>query len=116
MKLFEALWGNRDIKEISPQDAYQNLQRNKEIVLLDVREKEEFALSHIKHAKNLSVNRLKQEIEQVVPHKDTTLYVYCLSGGRSARACSLLTQMGYTDVYNLGGIASWPYEIEKGNK
>ncbi|HCL03831.1 MAG TPA: rhodanese-like domain-containing protein, partial [Lachnoclostridium phytofermentans] len=44
-------------------------------------------------------------------NKNSILYIYCQSGARSARACQILSAKGYTNVYNLGGIMGWPYEI-----
>ena len=113
MKFFEALSGGNTIKNIKPDVAYENLKKDKNIVLLDVREKDEFAIGHIQGARNVPLSNMTQEISRLVPHKDKTIYVYCLSGARSTRASNLLKQMGYTEVYNLGGIAAWPYEIVK---
>ncbi|MFR1598726.1 MAG: rhodanese-like domain-containing protein [Coprobacillus cateniformis] len=39
--------------------------------------------------------------------------VYCRSGNRSAKAAQKLVKLGYTHVYDFGGINDWPYEIEK---
>jgi rhodanese-related sulfurtransferase len=40
--------------------------------------------------------------------------VYCRTGRRSAIAAETLTGMGYTQVFDLGGIQSWPYDTVKG--
>jgi rhodanese-related sulfurtransferase len=42
------------------------------------------------------------------------LFVYCASGGRSKASSALLLSLGYTNVWNMGGISSWPFEVEKG--
>jgi rhodanese-related sulfurtransferase len=49
----------------------------------------------------------------VLTDKDAKILVYCRSGNRSATAAKELIEMGYTDVYDFGGIMSWPYEIVK---
>ena len=98
---------------ISPKEAKEALEMDKSIVLLDVREEEEYRVAHISGAVLVPLSELGKKIEAVIPDKKTKMYVYCMSGGRSASACKVLHQMGYTQVYNLGGIAAWPYEIER---
>ena len=46
--------------------------------------------------------------------KDTPLFVYCLSGGRSRQAVGYLQQLGYRAVTNIGGIGSYQGKVEKG--
>lgn len=99
------------IQSIGPEEAKNNLEKNKSIFLLDVREPNEFKSGHIKGAKNLSVSIVDPAITNFVGDKNATIYVYCQSGMRSRRACDTLIKMGYTNVYNLGGIMNWPYEI-----
>ena len=80
-------------------------------IVLDVRTDEEFNSGHLQGAVNMNVNdpsfgdRLKQ--------LDTTqpIFVYCLAGGRSARAAEILKDMGFPAVYNMeGGMSRWTYE------
>lgn len=47
------------------------------------------------------------------PEKDTTVLVYCRSGNRSKTASAKLAELGYTNIYEFGGINTWPYETEK---
>jgi len=67
----------------------------------------------MKNAKNISLRAINQSITNILKDKNATIYVYCQSGSRSSRGCKILTNLGYTNVYNLGGISSWPYEIIK---
>ena len=46
------------------------------------------------------------------PDKNALWLVYCRTGRRSADAVQKLEALGYTDLRDLGGILSWPYEIE----
>ena len=78
-------------------------------VLIDVRSPEEYAQGHIPDSVNLPLNRLAA----IDYAKDTPLFVYCRSGARSKRACTLLTQIGYS-VTDLGGISNYRGQIEKG--
>ena len=49
---------------------------------------------------------------EVIPEKDSTVLVYCHSGNRSKTASAVLADLGYTNIYEFGGINTWPYEIE----
>jgi rhodanese-related sulfurtransferase len=74
-------------------------------VLLDVRTPEEFASGSIPGALNISVQELSARLSEVP--RDVPVIVYCRSGNRSAQALALLTEAGYTQVYDLGGISEW---------
>ncbi len=80
-------------------------------VLLDVRTTEEFAGRHLDKAVNIPVGDLSARMSEVEKlaggDKNKPIVVYCQSGGRSARAKSMLTSAGYTKVTNLGGIDDW---------
>ncbi len=71
-------------------------------IIIDVREVEEFQISHLQNAINLetgdSVSRL---VENSGLNKDTPIIVYCSVGYRSAAVASELEQLGYTQVLNL---------------
>ena len=112
--MFEALFGKRTTRNISPREAKERLSADKNIILLDVRTQEEYREVHIPHSISLPLNELKTGIAKVTEDKDAEIIVYCLSGMRAAQACSQLVSMGYTDVSNMGGIQSWRYETERG--
>lgn len=100
-------------KTILPSEAQENMRQNKDIILLDVRETDEYNMGHIKGAKLVPLSQFQSKMERLKVSKDTTIYIYCQSGRRSSQACSMLIKMGYTNIYNLGGIMNWPYEIVK---
>ncbi len=99
-------------EKITPPQAKEKLKEKKSTVLLDVRTPEEYAQGHIPKSKLLPLNLLKQKIESVVSDKDKEIIVYCRSGSRSKGAVNSLLKMGYKNVYDLGGIINWPYEIK----
>ncbi|MEG1256168.1 rhodanese-like domain-containing protein [Clostridium sp.] len=105
--------GGSPINKINPKEAKENLNKDKNIIILDVRESYEYAAGHIKNSKNISLRAINQSITNVLKNKNATIYVYCQSGSRSSQGCKILAKLGYTNVYNLGGISSWPYEIVK---
>lgn len=83
------------------------------VVILDVREQDEYDSGHIPGAVLLPVGSIDEEFATVViPEKDTTVLIYCRSGRRSKTASSALAGLGYTNIYEFGGINTWPYETE----
>ncbi|MBI3245661.1 MAG: hypothetical protein HYZ50_04035 [Deltaproteobacteria bacterium] len=77
-------------------------------VLLDLRSAGDFATAHIPGARWLSRGRLDLQIAQEVPHKETTVVLYCRQGNESTLSAPTLKQMGYTNVEILqGGFAAW---------
>ena len=56
---------------------------------------------------------MEEDVENALPDKNQILMVYCYAGRRSAAASEKLGDMGYKNIYNIGGIVDWPGEIEK---
>ena len=103
---------NSTVNNITPDEAKKELDRDKKIVLIDVRTEKEYKQKHIPNSTLIPLNILAGKIENKVPDKNQKIFVYCLSGGRSDSAVRKLVDMGYKNVYNLGGIVSWPYKTE----
>lgn len=80
-------------------------------VLVDVRTVQEYREGHIPESRNVPLQQL-DKIVSVVKDKDTQLFVYCYSGSRSRQAASILRQMGYANVKNIGGIAAYSGKVE----
>ncbi|KGK88600.1 rhodanese-like domain-containing protein [Clostridium sp. HMP27] len=98
---------------ITPEEANKRLGSEKGIILLDVRTKEEYDTGHIKGSMLIPVDNLNAEADNKLKDKNSPIFVYCRSGNRSVTAAKILTNLGYTNVYNLGGINNWPYEVVK---
>lgn len=81
-------------------------------ILLDVRTPQEYEYRHIPGSTILPLQELNRAGE-VIPNKDTPLFVYCHSGGRSAQAVKQLKAMGYTAAKNLGGITDYRGKIAR---
>lgn len=71
--------------------------------LIDVRTPEEYQRDHLPGAVNVPLGELEQRMGRVAPDKNQPLLLHCLSGGRSGIAAGRLKQMGYQQVFNLGG-------------
>lgn len=102
--------------KIDPQDAKKRLDTEKEIILLDVRTREEYIDSHIPKSTLIPLNLLAQEACEKLPNKQATIFAYCRSGNRSKAAVRILLKQGYTNVFNLGGILRWPYKTVSGKR
>ena len=100
----------------TPADPYQNLSPiefaerigTRDAVLIDVRTPEEIAGGKIDGALEIDYrgNDFRQQLTELEPGKE--YLVYCASGGRSAKTCEMLDDMGFERVYNLrGGYAAW---------
>lgn len=84
----------------------RDLIKNGEAVLIDVRTYDEFKVNHLAGAINLDYETIDKTVEEKVSDKDTKIIVYCRSGRRSAIAKSTLESLGYTNVFDLGGISN----------
>lgn len=101
-----------EYKKISAEEA-KTMIDNGNVIILDVRTQEEYDAGHIANAVRLESADFEAKAATVLPDKDATILVYCRSGNRSKTASQMLIELGYTDVYDFGGINDWPYEIVK---
>ena len=98
--------------QISQQEA-KKMMDGGDVVVLDVRERHEYDAGHIAGARLLPVGSIDEaSAKAVIPLKDSVVLVYCRSGNRSKTASQALAELGYTAVYEFGGINTWPYETE----
>ena len=79
--------------------------------MLDVREQSEFDAEHIPGAVLLPVGSIAEKAAEALPDRNAVLLVYCRSGNRSKTASETLLGLGYTQVYDFGGIIDWPYDV-----
>ena len=86
------------------------------IILLDIRTREEYIEKHIPGSTLIPLNVLAREASKKLPDKHATVFIYCRSGSRSRTAVKILLKQGYTKIFDLGGIARWPYETVSGKK
>lgn len=100
-------------EKISAQQAKEMMDKGEYGVILDVRTLEEYNEGHIEGATLLPDNEIKNKAEITLYDKEEVILVYCRSGRRSEAAAKVLVEMGYTKVYDFGGIVDWPYEVVK---
>jgi len=96
-------------ESVSPKVAYEMIQNDDNLTLLDVRTPDEFKKEgHIAGAKLIPLYNLEGNLKML--DKSKQVLVYCHSGNRSVSASRILAKNGYT-VFNMsGGIASWKSE------
>jgi rhodanese-related sulfurtransferase len=85
-----------------------------EYILLDVRTTEEWAESRIDGSILIPDTEIRGRAADELPNKDALILVYCRTGRRSAEAANALIDLGYTNVFDFGGIIDWPYETVSG--
>ena len=83
-----------------------------ELLLIDVREPEEFELARVEGAELLPLSRFREWAGVLDPARETV--VMCHHGIRSAQVCAVLARQGFTRLHNLsGGIDRWSAEVDR---
>ena len=101
-----------DYHRITAEEAYE-IMVSQEVVVVDVRTREEYDGGHIENAVLVPNESIGSEMPDALPDKEATLLVYCRSGRRSKDAAQKLLALGYQNVYDFGGVIDWPYELVK---
>jgi rhodanese-related sulfurtransferase len=98
------------IKNITVEEARTIIQNNEKVnnvVIIDVRTPDEFNQEHIQDASNIDFysDNFKEELNKL--DKARTYVIHCRSGSRSAQALEIMKELGFREVYNMGGIIQW---------
>lgn len=105
--------GSAAYKQISQTEAKQMMQQNDGYVIVDVRRQDEFDSGHIKDAILIPNESITDQKPSELPDLNQVILIYCRSGNRSKQAAQKLADMGYTNIYEFGGINTWDGEIVK---
>jgi len=104
-----------EVKDISAKQARELIDKEKDVIVVDVRTREKYNEVHIKGANLIPVQELEQNIHKIP--KDKKVIVHCGSGNSSSKACDILKGKGLKGLYHLkGGIREWQsegYQVEK---
>lgn len=100
-------------QKITSQEAKAMMEEGN-VVIVDVRTKEEYEEGHILNAVNIPNETIGDQAPQELSDREAVILVYCRSGRRSADAAGKLSGLGYEKIYDFGGILDWPYETEGG--
>ena len=99
--------------QISQEEAKEMMTKDDGHVVVDVRRQDEYDEGHIPGAVLIPNESITDKQPEELPHLDQIILVYCRSGRRSKEASQKLANIGYTNVYEFGGINTWTGEIVK---
>lgn len=88
-------------------EAVEMMKEETDYIILDVRTPEEFVEQHIPNAINIPNETIGEDPIPELPREDQLILVYCRSGNRSKQESEKLVAIGYTNVYEFGGINDW---------
>lgn len=100
--------------KLSMTQATEQMAKEEAYLIVDVRTVSEYADGHIPGAICIPNEEIGKEEPAQLPDKDMPLFVYCRSGNRSKDAAVKLAKMGYTHVYEMGGINKYTGELATG--
>jgi len=103
-----------DYKKITAHEARRMMDEYADHIILDVRTDAEYFENRIEGSVLIPDYEIGARAETELPDKGTFILIYCRSGRRSANAARELIGLGYTNVFDFGGINEWPYETVKG--
>lgn len=103
---------NLGYKNIGPEQLQSMMDSDKDLLVVDVREQEEYQQGHIANSILMPTSAFQDRVNELP--KDKSIALVCASGARSAQVADFLVQSGYKDVYNLErGLMVWPYQLVK---
>ena len=97
--------------QIDGQSALDMMNNEIDYIIIDVRTESEYQQGHIKNAINIPNESIDESVSEILTDKDQLLLVYCRSGNRSKQASEKLAKLGYSNIYEFGGISDFPGEI-----
>ncbi|OGT50202.1 MAG: sulfurtransferase [Gammaproteobacteria bacterium RIFCSPHIGHO2_12_FULL_38_11] len=101
------------IKEITPANLKEKMDHHEPLVIIDVREDNEWPIGYIPTAIHIGKGVIERDIEKKIPDPETQIVVYCSGGFRCALVAESLQNMGYKNVYSLDkGLSGW---VDAGN-
>ncbi len=98
-------------RQISQEEAKEMMKRDDGHVIVDVRRQDEYDAGHIPGAIIIPNESIGTERPEELPDLNQIILIYCRSGRRSKEAAQKLFDMGYTNIYEFGGIITWNGEI-----
>ena len=98
-------------KQISQEEAAEMMTKDDGHVIVDVRRQDEYDAGHIPGAILIPNESIGCDSPEALPDYDQIILIYCRTGNRSKQASEKLAAMGYTNIYEFGGINTWTGEI-----
>lgn len=105
---------NKNVKNVSGQDAASLIRDTKDLVILDVRTMNEYKSGHIKGATLMPVGEIDLRIKELEKLRGKPILVHCASGGRSPKAVNVLLKNKFGPIYHMNhGLASFNGNLKK---
>lgn len=101
---------SKKVKVMDVNQGVEEFRKTSGAALLDVRTRREYEKGCIAGSKNIPLQQAADVLSEI-PDKDTPIFVYCLSGGRSRAMAVFLQESGYEKVVDLGGIGGYKGEL-----
>lgn len=104
------LFGFREpsVPSVDPEHVKTAMDSGESCTILDVRTPGEFSRGKLNGSINVPIDRLERDVHSQLPDTKQKIYVYCLSGARSAVAVEIMLKLGYSNVYNMShGMLAW---------
>ena len=99
--------------EIDVESVKTLLDAKADLLLLDCRQDDEYAMVHIDGATHIPMGSIPERVGELAAHKDRPIVVHCHHGGRSLRVTNWLRSQGFSNVRNMtGGIDAWSLQID----
>ena len=108
--------GQNTYNQINQEEAKEMMSTINDYIILDVRRQDEYVEGHIPGAICIPNEQINCDSPEALPDYNQTILIYCRSGNRSKQAAQKLASMGYTNVYEFGGIIDWTGEIVTGEE
>ncbi|WP_169735827.1 rhodanese-like domain-containing protein [Clostridium lundense] len=100
--------------KVNIEQAKKIIDENKELIIFDMRTKEEYNSGHIKNAILIPYDKINENINFIKQYKDRAVLVYCRSGMRSTIGVKSLMDNGFSKIYHMyQGILMWRYDLFK---
>jgi rhodanese-related sulfurtransferase len=109
--LFGSAAGPVPYTSITAEEAVELMERESGFLIVDVRREDEYESGHIPGAILLPNEEIQLGNTEPLPDRDRLLLIYCRTGRRSKEAAGKLSELGYTRVFEFGGIVDWPGDV-----
>lgn len=103
MRILNFLKFNRQNQNLSLNEIKEVIKNNQNVILVDVRSRQEYLEGHLNGSVNIPLYELEQGCEYKLKDKDAIIITYCQYGARSKKAIMILKRHGYRNLYHLKG-------------
>ena len=105
---------NKNVKNISGEEAVNLIKEKKDLVVIDVRSKGEYQTGHINGSKLMPASEITSRITELEKYRGKPILVHCASGGRSPKAVNVLLKNKFSEIYHMNhGLSGFNGNLKK---